>query len=452
MSKPKLLVVDDEEDLRTQMKWALAQDYEVLLAQDRPGAVALAQEHRPSVVTLDLGLPPRPQSVEEGFATLGEILRLEPGCKVIVITGREEREHARNAVGQGAYDFFSKPIEIDELKVVLRRAFHVHRLEREHQELQNRVGAGAFEGMIGESPAVRDVFAAIRKVGPSDVPVLILGESGVGKELVAQAIHRQSPRANGPFVAINCGAIPENLLESELFGYEKGAFTGAHQQRRGRIELSHGGTLFLDEIGELPTALQVKLLRFLQERRIERIGGRQTITVDARFLAATNVDLQQAMNEGKFREDLFYRLSVVSIPIPPLRDRAGDIELLAQAMLQKYAGEAKKKVTGFARDAVVALNAYHWPGNVRELENRIRRAVVMGGGASVTAQDLELTDLGPSDGRGLREARQTLERETIQKALQRNTWNISRTAAELGVSRPTLYGLMEKLGINRPGA
>ena len=451
MTKPILLVVDDDADLRTQMKWALTEEYEVVLAGDRPEALQRLQEVRPAVVTLDLGLPPKAAGVEEGFAALEAILRAEPATKVIVITGRDEREHALTAVSQGAYDFFQKPAQVDELKVVLRRAFGLHELERENRDLQRRLGGRGLEDLIGTSDAMQQVFSAVRKLAATDAAVLILGESGTGKELVARAIHRLGARAEGPFVAINCGAIPENLLESELFGHEKGSFTGAHAQRKGRIELAHGGTLFLDEIGELPLSLQVKLLRFLQEHQLQRVGGRQDLTVDVRVMCATNSDLKVAMNEGRFRDDLYYRVAVVSLALPPLRARGEDVFLLARAFLEREAGPTRKRLTGFSPEALQALEVYGWPGNVRELENRVRRAVVMADGASVTPADLELEGTSPDGGpgRGLKELRESLEREAIRKALTRNRGNVSQAAADLGVSRPTLYGLMDKLAIAR---
>jgi two-component system NtrC family response regulator len=450
MEKPKLLIVDDDEDLRTQMKWALAQDYEVFLAEDRRSAVEAVRTKKAPVVTLDLGLPPWPASVEEGFATLAEILSIDPLIKVIIATGRGEKEHALRAIGDGAYDFLYKPVEIEELKALLKRAFHVSALERENQELQSKMGAEPFQGIIGNSPKMQEVFTTVRKVATTDAPVLIFGESGTGKELVASAIHRLSHRKNHPLVVINCGAIPENLLESELFGHEKGAYTGAHVQRRGRVEAAHCGTLFLDEIGELSLALQVKLLRFLQEQVIERVGGREQIKVDARVIAATNRDLKQAMKDGIFREDLYFRLGVITIPLPPLRERKGDIVLLSNAFLHKYAVENKKKMTGFTNQAASALEKYPWPGNVRELENRLKRAVIMAEGSKLTPADLEMdaTD-GKHEGLSLKEAREALEKDLVTKALARNNDNITRAAEELGVSRPTLYELMEKLGIER---
>ncbi|MBL7077194.1 MAG: PEP-CTERM-box response regulator transcription factor [Kiritimatiellae bacterium] len=446
--KPTLLIVDDDEGIQTQMKWALADDYEVVLAQDRESARKAMGEAHPDVALLDLGLPPRPNDTEEGFKALGELLAERPAAKIIVITGQGEKENALKAIGEGAYDFLGKPIEIDELKVILKRAFHVSQLEQEYRKAQAQLAGGDFEGMIGTSPSMQDVFTSVRKLATTDVPVLILGESGTGKEMVALGIHRRSARADGPFVAINCGAIPENLLESELFGHEKGAFTGAHAQNVGRIETARGGTLFLDEIGELPSALQVKMLRFLQEGTIERVGGRKTIEVDARVVAATNSDLKQGMSEGSFREDLYFRLAVVVISLPPLRDRHGDIPLLAKALLKRHAGEEGSKLKGFSAAALRALDAYEWPGNVREMENLIRRAVIMAEGSRVGVADL---NLGTSEvgypGATLKEAREMLESDLITRALGRHKGNISRAASDLGVSRPTLYDLMDKLGM-----
>ena len=447
---PKLLIVDDDEDIRTQMKWALAQDYQVFLAGDRASAMEVMDREQPPVVTLDLGLPPRPAHVEEGFAALGEMLSADPFIKVLIITGRGEKEHALRAVGEGAYDFLYKPVEIDELKVVLKRAFYIAALEREHHFLQRQAGEEGFQGMLGGSPQMQEVFATVRKVATTEAPVLIVGESGTGKELVAQAIHHLSPRKEGSFIVINCGAIPETLLESELFGHEKGAFTGAHIQRKGRIEAARGGTLFLDEIGELSLALQVKLLRYLQEQVIERIGGREQIRVDARVITATNRDLKQAMKTGTFREDLYFRLAVVCIEMPLLRDREGDIFMLAKGFLNRYAEEAKRRITGFTNQAMRAIENYSWPGNVRELENRIKRAVIMAEGTKICPTDLELGIHHAKDEYlNLKEAREAMEKELIQKALARTKDNVTRAAEILGISRPTLYELMEKLGIER---
>lgn len=446
--KPKLLIVDDDEEIRTQMKWALCHDYEIHLAEDRPNALALFGEVKPPVVLLDLGLPPNPGTPEEGMATLAEILAQERQTKVIIASGQAEKANAMEAIGAGAYDFLPKPVEVDELKVILRRTFHVASLEQDYRKLQEQTQPESFERMLGTSPQMQAVFASIRKVATTDAPVLLLGESGTGKEMTAQAIHRQSRRKDGPLIAINCSAIPESLLESELFGHEKGSFTGAHTQRKGRIESAQGGTLFLDEIGDIPLPLQVKLLRFLQEQRIERIGGRQEISVDTRVIAATNVDIQKAMAEGRFREDLYYRLAVVVINLPPLRDRENDIRFLAAEFLRRCGSETGRKGLTFSQDAVWALNEHTWPGNVRELENRVRRAVIMAEGKRLTAADLELGKLSAEPHKiSLKEAREAVEREMVQQALRKHSGKIAPAASELGISRPTFYELMEKLGL-----
>jgi two-component system NtrC family response regulator len=445
--KPKLLIVDDDEEILTQMKWALAMDYEILPAGDRAGAMASFASQHPEVVMLDLGLPPHPNSPEEGLATLTELLSQDPLAKIVIITGQGEKENALRAIGAGAYDFLCKPVEMDPLRLVLKRGFYLAGLEREYRELQRSARPDGFENILGNSLAMRKVFDTIRKVATTDAPVLILGESGTGKEMVARAVHQRSARKDGPFVAINCGAIPENLLESELFGHEKGAFTGAHVQREGRIENARGGTLFLDEVGEMPPSLQVKLLRFLQEQRIVRVGGREEIEVEARVIAATNSDVQKNMAEGAFREDLFYRLAVVQIKLPPLRDREDDVCLLAQSFLLRAAAQVGKNGLTFGEQAIRAMKKHPWPGNVRELENRVKRAVIMAEEKRLTAQNLELSE--PSGGlsRTLKEARAALEKEMVQRALRKYDGNITLAAEELGVSRPTLYELIEKLGI-----
>jgi len=445
---PKLLIVDDDEEIRTQMKWALANDYEITLAEDRPTAVEKFRAVNPLVVLLDLGLPPHPGDPEEGLATLSEILALDRLTKIVVITGQGDRNIALQAIGSGAYDFLCKPVDMEELKLFLKRCFHVATLEREYRDMQQMFGGKAFEGMMGTSPRIRSVFESIRKVATTDAPVLLLGESGTGKEMAARAIHQSSHRKNGPFVAINCSAIPETLLESELFGHEKGAFTGAHAQRKGRFESATDGTLFLDEIGEIPLPLQVKLLRFLQEKCIERVGGRQSIDVDARVVTATNADLRKGMADGAFREDLFYRLAVVQITLPPLREREDDVHLLAQFFLLRFASQSGKVGLSFDQDAKRTLSRYPWPGNVREMENCIRRAVIMAEGKRLTTKDLEL-DHAVAPAATLKDAREDLEREMIQAALRRHAGRISPAAQDLGVSRPTLYDLMEKLGIGK---
>ena len=445
--KPRILIVDDDENIRTQLRWLLATDYEVFLAGDRESALEVVGRERPGVVMLDLGLAPHPQEVEEGIRALGELFQQDALIKVIIITGRTEKEHALKAIASGAYDFLCKPIQTDELKVILKRAVYVYRLEQENREMQNGSKDNLFEGMLASSPQMQAVFELIRKVATTDASVLITGESGTGKELTARAIHRQSLRRDGPFVVINCGAIPETLLESELFGHEKGAFTGAHIQRKGRIELASDGTLLLDEIGELSTLLQVKLLRFLEENRIERIGGREQITVNARVLAATNTDLKRAMKEDRFRKDLYYRLAVVNIVLAPLRERKDDIMLQAEGLRQRYSGEIRKKIVAFSSQALTALQSHSWPGNTRELENRIKRAVIMTTGTRLTPADLELTSPTQYEGRRLREAREAIETDIIKQVLARYKGNIAKTASDLGISRPTLYERMQKLGI-----
>jgi two-component system NtrC family response regulator len=449
MTKPKLLIVEDDLDIRSQMKWSLGEDYDVFLAETRPEALDIYRAESPQVVLLDFGLPPHPADSTEGIAALSELLELDRNGKVIVLTGQTEKENAMHAIGDGAYDFVCKPVEIDELRIILKRAFHIAQLEKDYRQIQDRVNIATFEDMLGASAAMQSVFEAIRKVANSDASVLILGESGTGKEMAASAIHRRSSRKDGAFVPINCGAIPEPLLESELFGHEKGAFTGAHMQRKGRIEMANQGTLFLDEIGELPPLLQVKLLRFLQEQRIERVGGRQMIQIDTRIVAATNVNIPASLKSGEFREDLYYRLAVVVISMPPLRSRENDVLLLARAFLQKFAVQQGKEPPKLSQPAARALLQHPWPGNVRELENRIKRAVIMADGNRITPADLELADLGGNGGQNLKQARQDLERDLVQQVLRKHGGKISPAAIELGVSRPTFYDLMEKFGIKK---
>jgi two-component system, NtrC family, response regulator len=447
--KPKLLIVDDDEEIRTQMKWAVGQDYEVLLAGDRVGALETFSSCWPPVILLDLGLPPRPNGPEEGFEALFSLLALDRNAKVIIISGQEEKENALRAVGAGAYDFLCKPFEIEELKLLLRRCFYVANLEKEYRDMQRSSVADAFEGILGASPRMQEVFAAIRKVATANAPVLLLGESGTGKEMAAEAIHRRSLRKDGPFIAINCNAIPENLLESELFGHEKGSFTGAHAQRKGLIESAAKGTLFLDEIGELPLSIQMKLLRFLQEQTFMRVGGRQEIHCDVRVIAATNADLKQAIASGKFREDLYFRLAVVVLSLPPLRDRGDDIAVVATEFLNRFAAQCGKKGLTFAPETLPALSRYDWPGNVRELQNRVQRAVIMADGRRIVPGDMELSHVAEAlPTATLKEARENIEREMVLQALKRNAGKISAASIELGISRPTLYELIEKLGIS----
>ena len=444
-----LLLVDDDAEIRDQMKWALASEYEIVEAADRATALAHVRQVRPPVILLDLGLPPDVDGASEGLAILRESLQLNPLAKVIVITGNSDRAKAITAIQSGAYDFIEKPVQLDVLRVVLQRASYLSNLEQDHRELQKKSGQIGFEGLVGDSSQIQEIFRMIRRVGPSDVPVLITGESGTGKELVARAIHRQSTRQSAPFVPINCGAIPETLLESELFGYEKGAFTGATQQRKGRIESAQGGTLFLDEIGDIPLGLQVKLLRFLQDHEVLRLGGKEATAVDTRIVAATNVDLRKAIEDGRFREDLYYRLCVVTVAIPSLRERSSDIPLLGRTFLLRFSDELKKPLKGFTPEAVEALTSYGWPGNVRELENRIKRAVVMAEGRYVTPENLELQAAAASDAATLKASRDHREKELVRLAMEKAEGNVTRAASYLGVSRPTLYQLLARYGIKK---
>jgi two-component system, NtrC family, response regulator len=450
MSTPRLLIIDDDEDIRTQMKWALSGGYEVHTAGDRSTAVAAFSAVRPLVTLLDLGLPPHPNSPDEGLAVLSGLIVMDHLAKVIVVSGQGEKQTAIRAVGSGAYDFLCKPVDMGDLERVLQRCVYVAGLEREYHAMQAAARPETFEDMLGTSPQMQAVFGFVRKVANTGAPVLILGENGTGKEMVARALHRRSRQANGPFVPINCGAIPEQLLESELFGHEKGSFTGAHAQRKGLIETAAGGTLFLDEIGELPAALQVKLLRFLQEKTFQRVGGRQEIQSDSRVIAATNVNLQESVASGKFREDLYFRLAVLVVTLPPVRDRGDDIALIAREFLRRFASQHLRSGLTFSSEAVRAINRHHWPGNIRELQNRIQRAVILAEGRLVTPKDLELTNAeGAQSPPTLKEARENVERELVQEALRRNGGKIATAAVELGISRPTLYELLEKLGIAR---
>ncbi len=457
----KLLIIDDNAEIRKQLKWSLGQEYSILLAENVAEALSLFKKHRPPVVTLDLGLPPDEEGVTEGFRCLEEILALALQTKVIVITGRGEREHALKALQLGAYDFYAKPIELSELQVMLQRAFHLAGLEAENRRLlaEREDEDLGYLGIFGQSPEMLEVFATIRKVASSDVPVLILGESGTGKEMVARALHRESLRRDGPFIPINCGAIPENLLEAELFGHEKGAFTGAQARVQGKVEYADKGTLFLDEIGELSTMLQVKLLRFLQDQVIQRVGGREDIQVDTRIVVATNADIGKAIEDGSFREDLYYRIGVITLSLPPLRQRGEDVILLATLFQRRFNEVSRKRVRGFSAAALEALRVYDWPGNVRELENKVKRAVIMAEGPMLEAKDLGLapaagTPAGIANVAGLtlREARDQVERELLATVLERQEGNVVRAAEELGVSRPTLYDLMKKHNLFHPAS
>jgi two-component system, NtrC family, response regulator len=445
-----LLIVEDDPGLQKQLKWSF-EAYQTVIAGNRGEAIAALRRYMPSVMTLDLGLPPDPANASEGLATLKEILELAPSSKVIVVTGNDDRENAIKAVAMGAYDFYQKPVDVDVLTLIIERAFQLDQLEKENLKLQNNT-AEPLSGVIASCKKMQDLSKMVEKVAPTNATTLLLGESGTGKEVMAKAIHNLSNRSDKPFIAVNCAAIPENLLESELFGYEKGAFTGAAQQTKGKIEFANNGTFFLDEIGDLPITLQSKLLRFLQERTIERIGGRQEIPVDVRIICATHQNLDTLIDEGRFRRDLFYRISEITVNIPPLRDREGDAIVIATSFLKRYSKLNNKKVKGFTKDAALAIENYSWPGNIRELENKIKRAVIMSEGNNITFDDLELeiNEQKPMPF-NLKEVREAAETIAIQRALTHCDNNISHTAKLLGVTRPTLYSLFEKYNINING-
>ena len=448
--KTKLLIVEDDPGLQRQLKWAL-DEFDVECAGSREEALAAARRLEPAIVLQDLGLPPDPDGVEEGFACITELLRLAPATKIIVVTGREGREHALRAIRLGAYDFCQKPVDLQVLTLVIDRARRIHELEAENRRLAESRPANALDGVIAASEPMAKICRLVQKLAPTQATVLLLGESGTGKERLAQALHGLSTRVAAPMVAINCAAIPENLLESELFGYERGAFTGAVKQTRGKIETADGGTLFLDEIGDMPLSLQAKLLRFLQERVIERVGGRELIQVDVRIIAATHRDLQAAIAEKSFREDLFYRISEVTVNIPPLRERGSDPVLLANYLLQEACKRHGKAQMKLSPDALTAIEHYRWPGNVRELENRVNAAAIMAEGKLVTAEDLTLEQ--PAGGGNilpLREVRQKAESAAVHRALAIAGGNMSKAAELLGVTRPTLYDLMERIAIPVP--
>jgi two-component system NtrC family response regulator len=451
----KLLIIDDSDEIRTQLKWGLGKEYSVILARDGQETLALFNKNGPRVVTLDLGLPPHENGTEEGFRCLQDMLRQNPASKVIVITGNDQRETALKAIQMGAYDYYQKPINLEELRVIIRRAFYLSTIEEQNRSLHHALERQTAQvgGMIGQCPEMQAVFSMVRKVASSDASVLVQGESGTGKELVARAIHAMSLRKDGPFVPINCSAIPETLLEAELFGHEKGAFTGAHAQVQGKVEYAQNGTLFLDEIGELPALLQVKLLRFLQDKTIQRVGGREDVVVNTRILAATNKDLTKEIGEGRFREDLYYRLGVVLIKVPPLRDRKGDLVVLATYFLKRYCDLYDKRVRGFNSAALESMETYAWPGNIRELENKIQRAIILSEGPMIGPHDLGFDSQPVSrmtaqpEMRTLREAKERVEKEMVVSALDNHVGNIAKAAEELGISRPTLYDIMKRHGL-----
>jgi two-component system NtrC family response regulator len=447
----KLLIVEDDPGVLKQLK-SCFEDYDVYTAKNREGAIAELRRREPAVVLQDLHLPPKNDEMEGGLATLADILRLAPHTKVIVLIDNVDQEIALSAVAQGAFNFYKKPIDPDILRLIVNRAFAIYELEAENRRLLNKVAESPLDGIVAASEGMLAVCRMIEKVAPTDVTTLLLGESGTGKELLARALHRLSPRGDQNFVAINCAAIPENLLESELFGHEKGAFTGAHKQTVGKVDVASGGTLFLDEIGDMPMSLQAKMLRFLQERVIERVGGRKEIPVDVRVVCATNQNPEALIKEGLFREDLFYRVSEITINIPPYRDREEGRLVLARNLLQKYAKLQKRAINGFSDDAVAAIEAYSWPGNVRELENKIKGAVIMADGKMVTAMDLGLQDgEEQAESLNLREVRQVAESKAIRVALTRSYGNISKASELLGITRPTLYDLLHKYGLSADG-
>jgi two-component system, NtrC family, response regulator len=450
-SKPKLLVVEDDTGLQAQLKWAY-EDFDVVIAGDRASALTALRSEGPPVVTLDLGLPPDPDGTSEGFAVLDEIMALKPDAKVIVASGHGAHESALQAIAKGAYDFYRKPVDIASLGLIVRRAFQLRQLEEENRKLASRAPTDdrVLGRLITAAPEMVRVARTIERVANTNVSVMLLGASGTGKELLARGLHEASDRTRGAFVAINCAAIPENLLESELFGHEKGAFTGAVKTTEGKIEQAAGGTLFLDEVGDIPLQLQVKLLRFLQERVIERVGSRESIPVDTRVVCATHQDLEAMIADGRFREDLYYRLAEIVVRIPSLAERPGDATLLAKAFLSRFAKEMNPKVRGFAADALAAIDAWPWPGNVRELENRVKRAVIMADEKLVSAADLDLS--GPEEALvnalNLKSAREQTDRKIIRHALARTEGNISSTAKLLGISRPTLYDLLKQYDLH----
>ena len=444
----KILVVEDDPGLQTQLRWCF-ENYEVIIAGDRDSAMAAVEEHKPPVITLDLGLPPDADGTSVGFSLLEDILLKAPHSKIIVVTGNNDREHATKSVAMGAYDFFYKHIDADMLELIVNRAFRVYELEEENRRLSTRGADSPLEGVITGSENMLQACRTVEKVAPTDTTVLVLGESGTGKELLARSLHGLSSRNEQRFVAINCAAIPENLLESELFGYEKGAFTGAAKQTPGKIEVASGGTLFLDEIGDMPPPLQAKLLRFLQERVIERVGGRKEIPVDVRVICATHKDLHELIRNNQFRDDLYYRISEVSISIPALKERDGDSLLLARVFLERISRQQGKQGHRFSKDAMAAIESYGWPGNVRELENRVKRAVIMAEQKQISAADLELGGTSPDELAtfNLREIRDRSDRKAIVRALNHVGGKVSQAAELLGISRPTMYDLMRKFGL-----
>ncbi len=445
--KKNILIIEDDPGLQKQLRWSF-DAYEVLVAGDRESALTLVRRHEPAVVTMDLGLPPDPDGASEGLATLKQILELAPDTKLIVLTGNQDHGNALKAIDMGAYDFHQKPFDPEMLGLVVERAFYLYALQQENRRLSQTMAHSPISGIVTRDPGLVRVCRSIEKVAPSDATVILLGESGTGKEILARTLHQASTRQGKRFMAINCAAIPETLLESELFGYEKGAYTGAAKQTLGKIELADGGTFFLDEVGDLPMALQAKLLRFLQERVIERIGGRKEIPVDVRIVCATHQNLKKLIEEGRFREDLYYRLSEIVITIPPLRDRAGDAALLAHHFRNKFSNQERRSSLNFSQEALAAIESHPWPGNVREMENCIKRAVIMADGPLISADDLGLQASTPlAEPINLRQIRDKAECDALMKALARVDGNVVKAAELLGVSRPTIYDLMNRYGL-----
>jgi len=448
VSKPILLIVEDDIGLQSQLRWHFDQ-YETVVADNRQDAIAALRLHEAAVIIQDLGLPPDEDGVDEGFKCIQDILRISPNSKVIVMTGKTDRDNALRAVAMGAYDFYQKPVDPNTLDLIVQRAFHIHELE----DYNRRISLSQqepLEGLITNDPQLLKICRQLEKISPTTVTCTLLGESGTGKEVMARAIHQLSPRKTKRFVAINCAAVPENLIESELFGYEKGAFTGANKTTIGKVETANEGTLFLDEIGDMPLNLQAKLLRFLQERVIERVGGRSELPVDVRVICATNKNLEEMVKTGSFREDLFYRICEMTVMIPPLRNRLGDKVLLARHFKLKFAKEHGQNVTGFTPDAIAAIENYAWPGNIREMENKIKRAVIMADGKHITREDLGLAEAGELS-LNLRHVRQEAERGAILRALSMTDNNISAAAKLLGVTRPTFYDLIKKYDMSQQG-
>jgi two-component system NtrC family response regulator len=451
-NKPKLLIIEDDPGLQKQLKWSF-DAYDVVVAGDRESALAQVRRHEPAVVTMDLGLPPDPDGATEGLATLQQVLALAPETKMIVLTGNQDRAHAVKAIALGAYDFHQKPFDPEMLGLVVQRAFYLHALQAENRRMLASQVDSPLAGVISRDAGMQKVCRQMEKVAPTSASVMVLGESGTGKEVLARALHQLSPRAKERFMAINCAAIPETLLESELFGYEKGAFTGAAKQTKGKVELAHGGTFFLDEVGDLPMSLQAKLLRFLQERVIERVGGHEEIPVDVRIVCATHQNLKALTTTGRFREDLYYRLSEIVVTIPPLRDRVGDAALLAHHFKNKFCAQESRPALHFSQEAVAMIEAYPWPGNVREMENCIKRAVIMADGPQIMADDLGLSGEAVQDAPlNLRQVRDEAEYHAIARALARVDGNIVKAAELLGISRPTLYDLMSRHAIKSAAA